>query len=203
LSPWDRCESIAQRRLSHRSWPLDLNTVDVTPLDDTLARLRQLHSRGGLPVLVAGAKDWYEVMLFPPANEAEIYRATSILAKTLPEEFLHFWRFSDGANLFVNESGLHGVGVASTELIGELQLEEAEFYGADVMARYVVFARVNGAGDFLVFDTMDGRVLDGVHAEQPHEWALVAPTFSEWLETFTEAGGRYYWIERLYDAGSS
>jgi hypothetical protein len=147
-----------------------------------------------------GGSDWYEVMLFPPAAEERIDSAQTLLGKRLPEDFLHFWRYSDGANLFVNESGLHGIGVASTELIPELLLEEARVYNAAALRPYAVFARVNGAGDFLAFEVESGRVLDGVHAEQPHEWRPIAESFTDWLSALMAAEGRYYWLEELYEA---
>ncbi len=162
----------------------------------TLARLQQ---RGGLRVDTGGATDWYEVMLFPPATDREIAAAVASVGRKLPEEFLRFWRFSDGANLFVNDSGLHGVGVASTDRIAELQREEEEVYGREALEPYVVFARANGSGDFLVFELETGRVLDGVHAEQPAEWRPIAGGFRDWLSRFTEKGGRYYWLEDLYE----
>lgn len=172
--------------------------MDLTVLDSILGRLRRLQLEGGLPVLAEGTGDWYEVMLFPPAREEEIASAQHLIGKPLPADFLHFWRFSNGANLFVNESGLHGVGVASTDLIVQLQIEEARIYGAMALAHYAVFARVNGAGDFLVFDLRTGRVLDGVHAEQPEEWRPIAESFTAWLARLVEARGRYYWLESLY-----
>jgi hypothetical protein len=160
----------------------------------------ELQRRGGLSPNLIDTADWYEVMLFPAAVEGEVALALATIGRTLPSDFLRFWEFSNGANLFVNESGLHGVGIASTGRIGELQRDEEEFYGAAAMAPYAVFARVNGAGDFLVFELETGRVLDGVHAEQPPEWRVIAESFTEWLERFTEASGRYYWIEALYEA---
>ena len=45
-----------------------------------------------------------------------------------------------------------------------------------------------------------GRVLDGVHAEQPHEWQPIAASFTEWLACLVDSGGRYYWLEALYEA---
>ena len=177
--------------------------MDFPAHDPLLARLQLMQRRGGVPVAAGGASDWYEVMLFPPAPETAMKAAQEHLRKPLPADFLRFWRFSNGANLFVNESGLHGVGVASTELICELQEEESEIYGAEALAPYAIFARVNGAGDFLVFDLRTGRVLDGVHAEQPHEWRPIAASFSHWLEMFLDEGGRYYWIEALYESARS
>jgi hypothetical protein len=138
-------------------------------------------------------------MLFQPAVEADIGSLQLLLGKQLPADFVHFWRVTNGANLFVNESGLHGVGVASTELLAELDREETEQYG-DALKPYAVFARVNGAGDFLAFDLKSGRVLDGVHAEQPGEWRVIAPSFTDWLAAFVEARGRYFWIEALYES---
>ena len=127
--------------------------------------------------------------------------ATYLLLK---KNFIHilfgFVILSNGANLFINESGLHGVGVASTNLIRELEQEELEHYTADALRRYAIFARVNGGGDFLVFDLETGQVLDGVHAEQPHEWRPIAASFTHWLESFIEASGRYYWLEALYSS---
>jgi hypothetical protein len=174
--------------------------VDEPSLESLLTRLRRLQVRGGVPVATSGAADWYEVHLFPAASEPEIAAAQTFPQKPLPPDFVQFWRFTNGANLFVNESGLHGVGVASTDLLPELQLEEREIYGAAAIAGYVVFARVNGAGDFLVFELNTGRVLDGIHSEQPHEWREIAPSFKKWLDTFLRCGGRYYWIEALYEA---
>lgn len=170
------------------------------PRDPLLARLQLLQQRGGIPIESEGGNDWYEVMLFPAAREADIESTQSALGRQLPADFLRFWRFSNGANLFMNESGLHGVGVASTNLIRELQQEEQEHYPAEALRRYVVFARVNGGGDFLVFDVETGQVLDGVHAEQPHEWRPIAASFTHWLESFLAAAGRYYWLEALYSA---
>lgn len=171
-------------------------------LENLLVRLRQLQRRGGVPVGSIDASDWYEVNLFPPASEGEIRNAEKALGKRLPEDFVEFLRFSNGANLFVNDSGLHGVGVASTELLVDLEREEAEFYELPDLAPYSVFARVNGAGDFLVFDLAGGRVLDGVHAERPHEWRPIAESFTDWLSRLTDAGGAYYWIEALYDGAT-
>ena len=167
--------------------------------DPLLARLQLMQRRGGIPVNTGGASDWYDIMLFPPATEAQIRSAVERVGKPLPNDFLRFWRFSNGANLFLNDSGLHGVGVASTELLAELQQEEAEIYGAEALLPYVVFARVNGSGDFLVFDLKSGQILDGVHAERPHEWRPIAASVNHWLEMFLEQGGRYFWIEALYE----
>jgi hypothetical protein len=175
--------------------------VDNGSLGTLLTRLRRLQQAGALPVSSDdGAADSYEVMLFPPAGSSQIEAVQTLLRKQLPEDFVRFWRFTNGANLFLNESGLHGVGVASTDLMAELQEEEAEFYGPTRLQRYAVFARVNGAGDFMVFDLETGRVLDGIHAEQPHEWRPIAASFTHWLELLVDAGGRYYWLEALYDS---
>lgn len=175
--------------------------MEVPTLQNLLGRLRRLQVRGGTPATTTN--DWYEVHLFPPARESEIHSALRLVNKPLPEDFKQFWRYTDGANLFVNESGLHGVGVASTELLIDLHQEEIEVYGDTTLEDYVVFARVNGSGDFLVFHTPTGRVLDGIHAEQPEEWRVVANSFNEWLHAFIEAGGRYYWIEELYASSPS
>jgi hypothetical protein len=171
-------------------------------LESTLARLQALHrvGRAAVEVEVDGVRDAYEVMLFPPAREGEIALAVAGLGRTVPEPLVNFWRFSNGANLFVNDSGLHGVGVASTGRIGELHRDEEEIYGAAALAPYVVFARVNGGGDFLVLELATGRVLDGVHAEQPGEWNAIAESFGEWLARFVAGNGRYYWLEALYEA---
>jgi hypothetical protein len=177
--------------------------VNVASLDEVLHRLRRVQTDGGLAFESPGACDWYEVQLFPPATQNEIFAAEGLLRKRLPVDFLHFWRLTNGANLFVNESALHGVGVASTHLIADLQNEEAQVYSAATLAPFVIFGRVNGAGDFLVFELATGRVLDGVHAEQPHEWRPIADSFTQWLTRFLEAGGRYYWIEALYDSVGS
>ena len=167
-------------------------------LEALFAGLRELQGTAGLRVEVEGQNDLYEVMLFPPASESEIAAAQTWPGSSLPSDFVEFWRFTNGANLFVNDSGLHGVGVASTDLISDLQREEGEFYGQEAMAGYCVFARVNGSGDFLVFRLSDGAVLDGIHSEQPHEWRVVAAGFARWLETLIENRGRYYWLEVLY-----
>ena len=174
--------------------------MDVLSVDTLMSRLRRIQVEGGLSVASDHGSDLYEVMLFPPATEGNIAAAQVLFEQPLPADFLRFWRFTDGANLFLNESGLHGVGVSSTELMEELQEEEAEFYGAEAMRPYAVFARVNGAGDFLVFDLKSGRVLDGVHAEQPREWRPIADSFTHWLASFLDAGGAYYWIEALYES---
>lgn len=177
--------------------------MESVTLDSLLGRLRRLQQRGGLPVSGEGTHDWYEVMLFPAAQKREIESAQMLLGKQLPDDFLRFWQTTDGANLFVNESGLHGVGVASTRLIVELQQEEAELYGPITLAPYAVFARVNGSGDFLVFELGSGRVLDGIHAEQPGEWRPIAASFSDWLRRLLDANGRYYWLEALYRPAES
>jgi len=177
--------------------------VDTAQFDALLSRIRRLESEGGILVYGAGFEDLYELSLFAPATEDQIRMAERVVGKELPADFLQFWRFSDGANLFVNESALHGIGVASTDLIGELQQEEAEYYSYQALAPYIVFARVNGAGDFLVFEAATGKVLDGVHAEEPHEWRVVADSFSDWLARLVDAGGGYYWIESLYEAASA
>lgn len=174
--------------------------METSQIDSLLIQLRRLHNHGGVPVAFQGTRDWYEVMLFPPAAESQVARAQERLDKRLPEDFLHFWRFTNGANLFVNESGLHGIGVASTELMVELERDEVETYGLKALREFAVFARVNGAGDFLAFDLNTGAVVDGVHSEQPHEWKVVAESFTAWLERLVELDGRYYWIEALYDA---
>lgn len=174
--------------------------MDGSRLDAALTHLMDLERRGGLAPKLADTVDWYEVMLFPAAVEGEIALALATLGRDLPADFLRFWECTNGANLFLNESGLHGVGIASTGRIGELQRDEEEFYGTEALAPYAIFGRVNGAGDFLVFELETGRVLDGVHAEQPAEWRPIAESFTDWLERFTEASGRYYWIEALYEA---
>ena len=174
--------------------------METSQLESVLIQLRRLHHHGGVPVSLHGTRDWYEVMLFPPAVDAQIARAQERLDKRLPEDFLHFWRFTNGANLFVNESGLHGIGVASTDLIVELERDEVEAYGLAVLREHVVFARVNGAGDFLAFNLRNGAVVDGVHSEQPSEWKEIAPNFTAWLQRLVEMDGRYYWIEALYEA---
>jgi hypothetical protein len=138
------------------------------------------------------------VMLFPPPLAAEVERALVLVKGKLPAEFLMFWGHTNGANLFVNDSGMHGVGVTSTELLEELQREERERYGS-ALNGYVIFARVNGSGDFLAFDEA-GRVVDGIHAEQPSEWRVIAGSFGEWLQRLVDAEGGYYWLEELYNA---
>lgn len=170
-----------------------------------IARLRALQYPGGVRVETGqdGNTDWYEVMLFPPASESEIQEARSGAEREIPSELANFWRSSNGANLFVNESSLHGVGVSSTDMLADLQIEEEEVYGKEALRGHLIFARVNGAGDFLVLDTATGQVLDGVHAEQPNEWKPIAESFNLWLERFLEANGRYYWIEALYEAAAS
>jgi hypothetical protein len=177
----------------------EVSVADALSLDVLMAQLRRLQKRGGLPVVSGEATDWYEVMLFPPASETHIGSLQLLLGKQLPQDFVRFWRLTNGANLFVNDSGLHGVGVASTDLLAELDREETEVYG-DALQGYAVFARVNGGGDFLAFDLSTGRVLDGVHAEQPGEWRAIADSFTEWLASFVQAQGRYYWLEALYES---
>jgi hypothetical protein len=173
--------------------------VEKSELGSLIARLRRLQEAGGAPVVLEDARDWYEVILFAPATEREIDTARMLVGKPLPPDFIEFWGHTNGANLFLNDSGLHGVGVTSTHLIGDLQREEAELYGSAALHRYILFARVNGSGDFLAFDIETGQVLDGVHAEQPHEWRPIAASFTHWLHQLLEAGGRYYWLEALYD----
>ena len=170
-------------------------------LPELVARLKTFQYPGGVRVQTGDGEttDWYEVMLFPPASEADVAEAERVAGKRLPAELAEFWRHSNGANLFVNESSLHGVGLASTDLLADLQIEEEEIYGADPLDRYIVFARVNGAGDFLVIDEQTGRVLDGVHAEQPPEWKPIAESLTHWLELLIQADGRYFWIEALYE----
>lgn len=172
---------------------------------DLYRRLRAFQYPGGVRVpMDDGANtDWYEVMLFPPATDMQVAAVLTLTGKALPAEFLEFWSLSNGANLFVNESGLHGVGLASTELFLDLQEEEAAFYGEDALGPYAVIARVNGAGDFLVLETATGRVLDGIHAEQPGEWRVIAGSFTEWLSRLIEAEGRYFWLEALYEGAGT
>jgi hypothetical protein len=169
--------------------------VQAARVEELYRRLREVQIAGGVRVELEGQPDLYEVMLFPPASEPEIAAAQAWPGTPLPADFVQFWRFTNGANLYVNESGLHGVGVASTDLIAELQKEEAENYPGDALRGYCVFGRVNGAGDFLVFELASGQVLDGVHAEQPHEWAPIADSFSDWLDRLVSCDGRYYWLE--------
>ncbi|MFN3649367.1 MAG: SMI1/KNR4 family protein [Armatimonadota bacterium] len=175
--------------------------MDSHPLAPLLAELRRIHADGGLRVETGSVSDWYEVMLFPPAEDQAVAAAETRLRRKLPVDFQVFWRFTNGANLFVNESGLHGVGIASTELIVDLQEEEEDFYGTEALERYAVFARVNGSGDFLAFDLETGHVLDGIHSEQPREWRPIAASFTHWLESLIRADGGYYWLEALYQAG--
>ncbi len=193
---------------------MDSHGVDTSVLQDvpeelsrdlpTLAdHLRRLHRSGGVTVEAGGVKDSYEVMLFAPASETDLASLQLVQGKRLPAEFADFLRFSNGANLFVNDSGMHGVGIASVELLADLQAEEEEQYSAAALQPYLVFGRVNGAGDFLVFEIASGRVLDGVHAEQPHEWRSIAESFTEWLRRFLLARGAYYWIEALYESPAS
>lgn len=174
-------------------------------LGELMSRLQALQYPGGVRVHTGEGDntDWYEVMLFPGASEAEIRAAQALSEKPIPEELQAFWRASNGANLFINESTLHGVGVASTELLADLQIEEEEFYGREALERFLVFARVNGAGDFLVLELETGRVLDGIHAEQPHEWKPIAESFNHWLAQLVEASGRYFWIEALYESAGA
>jgi hypothetical protein len=179
--------------------------VSRTPLPVLLTRLRALQYPGGVRVETGDGDntDWYEVMLFPAASEREIASALGADGKQIPPQLLEFWRASNGANLFINESSLHGVGVASTELLADLQIEEEEVYGKELLKEHLIFARVNGAGDFLVLNVHTGQVLDGVHAEQPEEWKPIAESFNHWLEQLLDANGRYYWIEALYEAAAS
>jgi hypothetical protein len=170
-------------------------------LPELVEQLRRLEYPGGVRVPLGDNSDWYEVMLFPPAPERRIAGAQGLTGNRLPADFLAFWRLTDGANLFVNESGLHGIGVASTELFPNLQEEERDFYGEAPLESFAVFGRVNGAGDFLVFDLHTGRVLDGIHSEQPGEWRPIAESFSAWLHRLIQEQGRYYWIEALYEQG--
>ncbi len=165
-----------------------------------LQELSRLHNEGPIMVGTGDARDEYEVMLFPPARESDLTSLQLVLGKRLPPDFVAFLRATNGANLYVNDSGLHGVGLASVGLLAELQSEEEEIYGAEALAPYIVFGRMNGSGDFLVFEQETGRVLDGVHAEQPHEWRVIADNFAAWLARLIAAEGRYYWLEALYDA---
>jgi hypothetical protein len=174
--------------------------VSAPSLHNLLNQLSRTQQSGPVAVANGGATDWYEVMLFPPASEEHIASVQLLVGKQLPTEFVQFWRFSNGANLFVNDSGLHGIGLASVGLWEELEREEAEVYGPKALAPYAIFGRVNGAGDFLVFELKTGRVLDGVHAEQPHEWRPIAESFTDWLATLIDQGGRYFWLEALYEA---
>lgn len=175
--------------------------MNVVSLNLQIERLRRLQRNGGVQVVTEeGASDWYEVMLFPPASAGQIASAEALIGKPLPDELKEFWNSTNGANLFLNDSGLHGIGVTSTELIPELQQEEAELYGGNALEPYVVFARVHGSGDFLVFELPTGRILDGIHAEKPQEWRPIADSFREWLDRLIEARGRYYWLEALYEA---
>ncbi len=161
--------------------------------------LQDLERNGGTSTVLEGrAADWYEVFLFPGATDDQVADAEALLGRKLPEDFATFLRCTNGANLFLNESGLHGVGVASTSLLPQLQIEEAEVYGGVALMPFLVFARVNGAGDFLAFELNTGRVLDCVHAERPAEWRVIAPSFSAWLARLIESRGSYYWIEELY-----
>lgn len=166
-----------------------------------VSELRTLQVAGGVPVVAGGVEDHYEVMLFPPAPPHQIGFVQTVLGKRLPDDFVEFWHLTDGANLYVNESGLHGVGVTSTELMLDLHEEENALYGEEALARYAIFARVNGSGDFLAFQLDTGRVLDGVHAEQPQEWRPIADSFTSWLSTLIREHGRYFWLEALYDPG--
>lgn len=164
---------------------------------DVLKRLSLISRRGGLPLKTEGGADWYHVTLFEPAGEEAILAAAAALGRRIPEQLVEFWRFSNGANLFLNESGLHGVGLASTDLIQQLQIEEARFYGASALASYLVLGRVHGSGDFIVVELSSGRILDGVHAEQPHEWREIAPDLHAWLLRLVNESGRYFWLEDL------
>lgn len=164
-------------------------------------KLELLEKNGGISTVLEGrAADWYEVILFPPAANDQIASVEALLGRRLPDEFADFLRRTNGANLFLNDSGMHGVGVASTSLLPSLQIEEAEVYGGVALKDFLVFARVNGAGDFLVFDLPTGRVLDGVHAEVPTEWRTIAGSFNEWLSQLIDNRGGYYWIEELYSS---
>lgn len=137
------------------------------------------------------------MVLFPPATAAQVNEAGAILGKRIPESLANFWRFSNGANLFLNDSGLHGIGLASTDLLVELNQEEMKHYGSLPLAPYLVIARAQGSGDFLVIELGTGRVVDGVHAEQPHEWRVVADSLEQWLHRLLEESGRYFWLEEL------
>jgi hypothetical protein len=162
-------------------------------------KLQDLERNGGTSTVLEGrAADWYEVFLFPGATDDQIADAEALLGRKLPDEFAAFLRCTNGANLFLNESGLHGIGVASLSLLPQLQIEEAEVYGGVALTPYLVFARVNGAGDFLAFELNTGGVLDCVHAERPTEWRVIAPSFCDWLARLIESRGSYYWIEELY-----
>jgi hypothetical protein len=175
--------------------------LDGNRVESLVQELQSLEDQGGFSVVTGGAADWYEVLLFPPATEGQIHAAQAAAGRPLPPDFLRFWRLSNGANLFLNDSGLHGVGITSTERLRELQQDEEDYYGRAAMRPYTVFARVNGGGDFLVFELETGRVLDGVHAEQPSEWRPIAESFTDWLSHLVAAQGRYYWLEALYAAG--
>jgi hypothetical protein len=177
-------------------------TLDVTRLDGLIGRLYRIQREGGITVHNAEFRDHYEVSLFPPATAQQIQNVELALGKRLPADFTYFWRATNGANLFVNDSALHGVGVASTEMMSELEQDEAEIYGRGSLRRHAVFARVNGAGDFLAFDLATGAVVDGIHAEQPDEWRVIADSFTDWLERLVDGYGRYYWLESLYSAPS-
>lgn len=173
-----------------------MDSRDISRLHE---QLHDLERSGGTSTVLEGrAADWYEVFLFPPATDDQIADSEALLGRRLPEQFAAFLRCTNGANLFLNESGLHGVGVASTSLLPQLQIEEAEVYGGVALTPYLVFARVNGAGDFLAFELTTGRVLDCVHAERPTEWRVIAQSFSDWLARLIESRGSYYWIEELY-----
>lgn len=177
--------------------------METTGIRSLLSRFSQIQRQGGLTIETAGGPDSYEVMLFRAATPAEIDAAQRWFQGRLPQDFIEFWSLTNGANLFVNESGLHGVGVASSELIVDLQQEELEFYGPQALACYAIFARVNGAGDFLAFNLETGKVVDGVHAEQPAEWEEIASSFTEWLARILEAEGRYYWLEAMYERANT
>ena len=86
-------------------------------------RLRELQRDGGLSTILEGpTADWYEVELFPAAADEHVASAEALMGKRLPAEYAAFLHFSNGANLYVNESGLHGVGIASSVLLPQLQL---------------------------------------------------------------------------------
>jgi hypothetical protein len=192
-------ESALSRGAPQRPAP-GATTLGRPSVSELFARLRAFQYPGGVRVPLDDGlnTDWYEVMLFPPADEMQVAATLTLSEKAPPPDLLEFWTHSNGANLFVNESGLHGIGLASTDLFLELQEEEEAFYGEEALRGYAVIARVNGAGDFLVVESATGRVLDGVHAEQPQEWRPIAEDFREWLERLIETQGRYFWLEALY-----
>jgi hypothetical protein len=138
--------------------------------------------------------DWH-----PSASAESLDRLAAQLGASVPEAYLTFLRYSNGATLYRDPVyGQWGHVLYSTETLVTKRSEWREWY--EVPDHYLVFAESLGDGDLLLLD-LRSRSFDGydayvVYAEEnfgPTKWEPIERSFHEWLDHLIVAQGAKYW----------